>query len=170
MSTELLAPPALTAPVHIMELDKNDSDHVIGVFESLSEFDRYYRFFRSMPVYSSAVLDMLTGMNGTDHVAVGAFSGGVCVGVARYIKPAGREGVAELAVVVSAPARGHGLARRMLSALDAPARINGIAEYEVFVHPQNRPGLSLFRSLGFELTFNDGAFEGTMAVPRAKSL
>lgn len=54
----------------------------------------------------------------------------------------------------------------MLAALDEPAQINGIRNYMVHVHPDNRIGLGLFRSLGFKLAYDDGAFEGTMPVPR----
>ncbi len=127
MSNQLLAPPIASQAITIVELNSDDRDLIIDVFERLSDIDRFYRFFMSVPVYSNAMLEMLTGMNGTDHVAVGAFSEGTCVGIARYVRPAGSTGAAELAVVVSAEARGLGLSRRMLAALDAPARAKGWA-------------------------------------------
>ena len=155
-----------SAPLLVRELTTADRDHVIAVFETLSDQDRFFRFFRPMPTYSSSILQLLTAMDGADHVAVGAFVGPTCVGVARYIRSTHRPSRAEVAVTVSAEMRGRGVARRMLGPLHQLAEKRGVEEFEIYVHPQNRVASRLFASLGFATRFEDGSVVGSCSVGR----
>lgn len=157
-------PPPADGPVTVRELGPADGHHIEAVFADLSDQDRYYRFLRPMPTYPPAVLDLLTAMDGHDHVAVGAFVGPTCVGVARFIRSTRRPTSAEVAVTVSGQARGRGLARRMIALLDDLAAEVNVERFEIYVHPENRKAAHLFRSLGFSLTYEDGTLEGERAV------
>lgn len=150
--------------IDIRELTADDADQVIDVFESLSEFDRYLRFFRPMPSYPSSVLTMLTAMDGQDHVAVGAFVNGTCVGVIRSVRLSRRPTTAEVAVTVSSGYRGLGIARRLMAALTDLAHARGVERFEIDVLPSNRAALALFRSLGFSMRFDSGSLVGNRAV------
>lgn len=156
--------PPFPPPVYVRELDSADSAHVEAVFESLSDQDRYFRFFRPMPTYPAAVMDLLTAMDGAGHVAVGIFVDGNCAGVARYICSTRRPGVAEVAVSVHAGFRGRGLAPQMLTALEDIAAERGVERFEILVHPSNRGASRLFRSLGFTLALEDGSLVGERPV------
>jgi hypothetical protein len=94
--------PTITAPsIAIRELTAGDRDHIIDLFEQLSDFDRYLRFFRTMPTYPASVLNALTAIDRHNHVAVGAFVDGTCVGVIRYVRLSRRPTTAEVAGTVS---------------------------------------------------------------------
>jgi GNAT superfamily N-acetyltransferase len=145
-------------------LTGDDRHHIEAVFDGLSDQDRYYRFFRPMPTYPTSVLQLLTSMDGVGHVAVGAFDGDTCVGVARFIRSTRRPESAEVAVTVAGTHRGCGLARRMVESLDRLAADRGIDEFEVVVHPSNRAAASLFRSMGFTTALEDGSVIGHRRV------
>ncbi len=152
-------------PIVVRELGPADRAAVIELFEGLSDADRYYRFLRPMPSYPPSMVRLLTAMDGVDHIAVGAIDpGGRALGVARFVRYSGRPDTADLAVTVAGAARGRGLARRLIEAAADAAGSVGIVELTIDVHPQNRPALALFRSLGFELHFDDGTIVGRRAV------
>ncbi len=152
------------APITVRQLGPDDRHHIEAVFTELSDQDRYYRFLRPMPTYPPAVMDLLTAMDGHDHVAVGAFVGSTCVGVARFIRSSRRPTSAEVAVTVSGRCRGRGLARRMIAQLDDLAAERDLDRFEIYVHPENRRAARLFRSLGFHLAYEDGTLEGERPV------
>ncbi|MEM9134779.1 MAG: GNAT family N-acetyltransferase [Actinomycetota bacterium] len=143
------------------ELNPADGEAIIDLFESLSPEDRFYRFFRAMPFYPPALLELLTAVDGVDHLAVGAFKGDACIGVARCIRYAQRPTVAELAVTVSPDHRGRGLAGRLITEVELLAAGNGIETIEIDVHADNRAAARLFRGLGFALVFESGSLIGT---------
>lgn len=150
--------------IEIRELTADDADHVIGLFEQLSDFDRYLRFFRPMPSYPSSVLAMLTAMDGEDHVAVGAFVDGTCVGVIRSVRLRRRPTTAEVAVTVSSEFRGFGIARRLMTALTDLVETTEVEQFEIDVLPSNRAAIALFRSLGFTMRFDSGSLVGNRSV------
>lgn len=155
---------AVGPSIDIRELTADDADQIIDVFEKLSDFDRYLRFFRPMPSYPSSVLASLTAMDGADHTAVGAFVDGTCVGVIRSVRLSRRPSSAEVAVTVSSEFRGLGIARRLMAALTELAHATGVEQFEIDVLPSNRAALALFRSLGFTMRFDSGSLVGNRAV------
>ena len=159
-----LPDPTLPDPIVIRELSGADRPRIEGLFNGLSDQDRYYRFFRPMPTYPASVIDLLTAMDGIGHVAVGAFDGDRCAGVARFVRSGRRPTTAEVAVTVSAHYRGRSIARRMVERLDDLAADRGIEELEILVHPSNRPAAGLFRSMGFTLAVEDGTIVGHRPV------
>ncbi len=164
-----LSDPVDPSPITVRELSADDDTQVIDLFEKLSDFDRYLRFFRPMPTYPSSILTFLTGADGDGHVAVGAFRDGACVGVIRYVRSSRRPSTAEVAVTVSGEHRGLGIARRLMESLTELALARGVEEFEIDVLPSNRVATALFRSLGFAMRFDSGSIVGTRAVRQEAS-
>ncbi len=150
--------------VTLLELTADDASQIVELFEQLSEFDRYLRFFRPMPSYPSSTLKALTAMDGHDHVAVGAFVNGTCVGVIRYVRTSRAPTTAEVAVTVSSDYRGLGIARRLMAMLTELALGRDVETFVIDVLPSNRAASALFRSLGFTMRFDSGSLVGTRAV------
>lgn len=71
-------------------------------------------------------------------------------------------------MTVSGAHRGRGVARRMVESLDELAVERGIEEFEVLVHPANRPAANLFRSMGFAMALDDGSVVGRRPVGIAR--
>jgi len=163
MSLLLESTTHLTDPA-IRQLTDRDHHHIEAVFESLSDQDRYFRFLRPMPTYPASVMELLTGMDGVGHVAVGAFDQDRCVGVARFVRSQRQPGTAEVAVTVSGSHRGRGVARRMVEALDVLGAERGVEVFEVLIHPSNRSAARLFRSMGFTMALEDGSVVGHRPV------
>ena len=150
--------------VLVRELTSEDRADIIGLFEQLSYRDRVFRFFRAMPEYQPPVIELLTAIDGFDHVAYGAFTEGRCVGVARFIRAASRPEAAEVAVTVAPTHRSRGLARLLVGALESPAERCGVDTFEVNIYPENRGASVLFRSLGYNTRFADGIITGSKAL------
>ncbi len=169
MNSHLRAVPTLDRPqpvptITIRELSRADANEIIDFFEGLPADDRFFRFFRPMPVYPPSMLDFLVDIDGVDHMAVGAYDGQRCLGVARCVRQTDRPDTAEVAVSVAAEARRCGLARRMLDALSPVAAEQEVDRFEINVHPENRKAVKLFRSLGFATAFEDGTIVGSRSV------
>ncbi|MEM7276026.1 MAG: GNAT family N-acetyltransferase [Actinomycetota bacterium] len=153
-----------TTPTVIRPLDAGDRIRIVELFDGLSDRDRFYRFFRPMPTYPSALLDLLCGMDGVDHLAFGAVTGDRCGGVARVIRLSSDPTVGELAVTVAADQRGHGMAGRLTRAVAAAAAEVGIERLVIDVHPENRAASRSFARMGFRLGFDYGSLVGTLAI------
>lgn len=121
---------------------------------ALSDDSRYKRFMSGLPALSPAKLAALTDVDQVHHVALAAVTGEgdaeTLVGAARYIVDAdGRGG--EFAIAVADAWQGSGLAGRLMHALMARARAQGLSRLWGVVLASNRPMLSFVRRLGFEI-------------------
>jgi acetyltransferase len=148
----------------VRELTSADRANVIDLFDGLSDRDRLFRFFRAMPEYSKPIIDLLTAMDGVDHVAYGALAAGRCVGAARFIRATSRPRSAEVAVTVAPEFRSRGIARLLVTALEQRAESCAIDTFEVNIYPENRGASALFRSLGFDTRFEGGVITGERSL------
>ena len=110
------------------------------------------------------VIDLLTAMDGVDHVAYGALAAGRCVGAARFIRATSRPRSAEVAVTVAPEFRSRGIARLLVTALEQRAESCAIDTFEVNIYPENRGASALFRSLGFDTRFEGGVITGERSL------
>jgi L-amino acid N-acyltransferase YncA len=60
-------------------------------------------------------------------------------------------GVAEVSVYVSAPARGHGVGRRLLEELVQSSEENGLWTLQAGIFPENEASLAVHRQCGFRV-------------------
>jgi L-amino acid N-acyltransferase YncA len=136
-----------------------DRRSVVQVFDGMSARSRRHRFLAPMPRLSERMLSVLSDDAGRRQVAVGAWLGGRCIGIARAIRPlAGpySSGVAELAVEVVDRHQGRGLGRQLVERLSAEARRAGIWELEGVIDPRNRAALHLLRGVGGRFSYDEG--------------
>lgn len=59
------------------------------------------------------------------------------------------DGVADLSIYIARGARGTGIGKALLAALEAPARANGFYKIVLFTFPFNEAGQRLYRGLGY---------------------
>jgi GNAT superfamily N-acetyltransferase len=112
------------ATVLLRRLEPTDIDAVIALHDTLSERERYLRFFTMHPMYLKALADELTDGK-RDHYALGAFESGTLIGVANYVM-CGKPATADVAVVVAHIDHLRGVGTVLLRRLAQIARHNGI--------------------------------------------
>jgi GNAT superfamily N-acetyltransferase len=115
------------AEVQLRRLEPADIDAVIALHDTLSDRERYLRFFTMHPVYLKTVADKLAEGTGKDY-ALGAFESGMLIGVANYLV-CGRPATAEVAVVVAHNDHLRGVGTVLLRRLAQIARANGLQRF-----------------------------------------
>jgi GNAT superfamily N-acetyltransferase len=108
-------------------------------FERLSPESRYRRFLAPMPELNEAMAHYLTEIDHHNHEAIIALDEetGEGVGVARYVRDAHRDDVAEVAVTVIDEWQGRGLGTLLLEVLSARAREEGITSFTALMLATN---------------------------------
>ena len=112
------------ATVLLRRLEPTDIDAVIALHDTLSERERYLRFFTMHPAHLKTLADKLTDGSSEDY-ALGAFESGTLIGVANYVI-CGRPATAEIAVVVAHHDHLRGVGTVLLRRLAQIAHDNGI--------------------------------------------
>ena len=155
--TDAVVKPVIS-PIEIRMLDARDSHHILRLFESLTPRDRYFRFLSPMPRLGEATFRRLVAIDGSSHVAFGAFRDGVCVGIGRYIRLNQPHSDAEVSIAVEPASRNQGIGTRLMQELAKSARDNGIERFTGLIHPQNIAALNGARTMGFQTTFIDDQY------------
>jgi len=107
------------------------------------------RFFTGAPPSSEGHLHYLVEIDYVMRLALVAIDmDGNSIGIARY---EGAEGLAsaEIAIVVAPEWRSRSVGQTLVTALEAPARDAGIAEFEALFVPGNRAIAEMLLSLGY---------------------
>jgi hypothetical protein len=112
------------AAVSFRRLEPADIDAVIALHDTLSDRERYLRFFTMHPAHLKTLADKLTDGSSEDY-ALGAFESGTLIGVASYLV-CGRPETAELAVVVAHNDHLRGVGTVLLRRLAQIGRDKGI--------------------------------------------
>jgi RimJ/RimL family protein N-acetyltransferase len=140
--------------VRLRHLGPDDAEELRAGFARLSPESRYRRFFSPMHRLPEALLRQLTATDGHDHVALIAETipyddePPAPVGVARFIRVAGRRSAAEVSVTVVDELHGRGLGRLLLESIAALAREGGVQTIVANVLADNAPMNALMRRLG----------------------
>jgi RimJ/RimL family protein N-acetyltransferase len=119
----------------VRELDAHDGAVLDAVFAGLSAASRFRRFHGAMPRMSAATRAQLAAVDGRRHIALGAFVGGVPVGIARLILVG--PGRADLAVEVVDDWQGNGIGARLVREVVALGHARGITEVVAEVLAEN---------------------------------
>ena len=117
-------------------LRSSDYDAVVELETSLSEQERYLRFFTAHPAGVGEWALSLTAPAG-GIVAVGAFEADELIGLANYAKCAQRPGYAEIAAVVAHDQHARGVGTALLRELGHIARSAGQHHFVAEVLAEN---------------------------------
>lgn len=153
--------------VHVRPIGPDDGRRLVEAFDRLSGESRYRRFFAPIKELSDGTVRYFTEVDHHDHEALIALSdAGEMVGVARYVKEAPGDTVAEAAITVIDDWQGRGLGRALLHRLAERARNEGITQFSAVVKIENPAALELLRGLGpTELTRQADEFKLLIDLP-----
>ena len=131
--------------IELRELRAEEEAPVLEVFAGLGACSRERRFLAPKPRLTGPDLRQLTAVDGVDHVALVAMSGGSAVGVARFARdPADPESVDAAVAVVDAWQR-RGVGTALVAALVRRGREAGVRRFAVAVLRENDGVLRLMR-------------------------
>jgi GNAT superfamily N-acetyltransferase len=134
--------------VTVRVIRAEDADKLQAAIRSLSDEDRYSRFFSAMDELPPNLLDRATHPDGKRELQLVAVAGDAIVAGARY-GATKIDGDCEFAIAVIESWQGRGLARLMLTTLMRTARTRGFARMDGYILATNAAMLGLARKLGF---------------------
>jgi L-amino acid N-acyltransferase YncA len=133
-------------------LSPTDVDSVVRIADTLSDRERYLRFFSVHPGYLAEWAESLTTPT-PGVVAMGAWVNGNLVGVANY-SPSTQADEAEIAVVVAHDQHDRGVGSALLAELVRIARRNGERHLVADVLCENNDMLHLIRDSHVPITMH----------------
>jgi acetyltransferase len=134
--------------VSIRPLRLQDAGAFRAFVERLSPESRYERFQYVVKEVSPALLRLLVEADPRTHVALVALHQGEVVGEARYVRDGDD---AEFALAVADGWRRRGVGKRLLQALIASARRDGLKRLDGEVLAWNQAMLSFVEQAGFRV-------------------
>jgi acetyltransferase len=134
--------------VSIRPLRLQDAGAFRAFVERLSPESRYERFQYVVKEVSPALLRLLVEADPRTHVALVALHQGEVVGEARYVRDG--DG-AEFALAVADGWRRRGVGKRLLEALIASARRDGLRRLDGEVLASNEAMLGFIEQAGFQV-------------------
>ncbi|MGX9791128.1 N-acetyltransferase family protein [Mycobacterium sp. MMS18-G62] len=121
--------------VSLRSLTPRDASKVVSLYESLTDEERYFRFFTMRPAHLRERARSIT--DGEDEqYSLGAFSSGKLLGVANYVVSQDPR-YAEVAVVVAHAEHLRGVGTALLHRLGVIARENGVRHLVAEVLAEN---------------------------------
>ena len=138
------------AEVTIRRLNPADYDAVISLTLTLTDQERYQRFFTVHPAYIGEWALSLTAPT-AGLVALGVFECGALIGVANYVELS-RPGWAEIAVVVAHEQHARGVGTALLHALGRIARSAGQHRFIADVLFENYAMRQVIKDAGWPVT------------------
>ena len=108
----------------LRQLELSDAEEILVLYESLTDEERYFRFFAMHPAHLADWARSIAEPR-DDQYSVGAFSSGKLLGVANYFA-CEQPGYAEVAVVVAHAEHLRGVGTALLRRLGHIARTNGL--------------------------------------------
>jgi RimJ/RimL family protein N-acetyltransferase len=142
--------------VSIRRLDLDDLDGVIALSETLTESERYFRFFTAYPSCLNNWARSLAERSDRQF-ALGAFESGRLIGVASYFM-CNEPGCAEVAIVVAHQEHMRGVGTVLLGRLGQIARDNGVNRFVADVLAENYLMRKVMSDAGWPCTIHaDGS-------------
>lgn len=146
--------------VRLRLLRPSDARKLVSGFRKLSPESRYRRFFTQFDELPRAVLEHLTAVDGSDHVALAAAKRDAAgreraiVGVARFIRYAEEPDIAEASVAVIDALQRQGLGGLLCKRLISAAAERGVRRFRTHLLAENRPVLEMIHK-----AFPDARFQ-----------
>ena len=133
--------------VSLRSLGAEDAEAVVALHQSLSDYDRYLRFFTLHPVQLDELADKLTEPD-IGQYALGAFDADRLIGIANYAVSADPT-VADVAVVVAQEEHLRGVGTALLRRLVEIAETHGIRRFVADILADNRLMIKVMSDLGW---------------------
>jgi len=142
--------------ISLRPLKPSDADAVVQLYESMTDEERYLRFFAMHPAgldgWARSITEPRHG-----QCSLGAFSAGKLLGVANYVM-CPEPGDAEVAVVVAHAEHLRGVGTSLLRRLGQVAKGNGLHRFVAEVLWENHLMLRVLADAGWQCTRKlDGA-------------
>lgn len=134
----------------LRQLEPRDTDEIFRLYESLTDEERYLRFFTMHPAHLEERARSIAGRS-DDQYSLGAFSAGKLLGVANY-GACERSGYAEVAVVVAHAEHLRGVGTALLRRLGEIARKDGLHHLVAEVLSENHLMLRVLSDSGWPCT------------------
>ena len=159
-------------PVCIRRVREADEARLREGIAKLSPQSRYLRFFSGMREPPPQVLRALVSADGHDHIAWGALRSDLpdtpALGVVHAFREHDDPGAADFSVAVIDEYHGRGLARLLTAVLLLDCAEEGLDRLSVNILPENRPAITLARSLGAQAAgYAAGVSAFDIAIPEA---
>ena len=146
--------------VSIRPIRPQDAPALAAAVERLSALSRYRRFHSALPRLTEQMITYLTDIDHHNHealVAVPPGTGGMIIGVARFIRDPAHPDTAEVAIVIDDHWQRRGLGTLLLRRLARRAIEVGIRSVTGDILAENHPTLELARSMGARSLANHGS-------------
>ena len=146
--------------VSVRQLRPKDAPALAAAVERLSALSRYRRFHSAAPRLTDQMIKYLTDVDHHDHealVAVQPGTGGIIIGVARFIRDPAHPDTAEVAVVVTDSWQRRGVGTLLLRRLARRASDEGIRFVTGNILAENHPTIKLAQRLGARSMANHGS-------------
>ena len=138
------------AKVVIRRLASDDYDAVVALSETLTETERYMRFFTTHPGFLDQWARTLT-THSDEQCALGSFEDAALIGTASYVVAA-EPGCAEVSVVIAHLQHERGVGTALLLALGRIARDDGIHHLVADVLAENNAMRRVITDAGWPCT------------------
>lgn len=161
-----------TATIRLRPLRRGETEPVDAVFAGMSAHSRHLRFHGPRPRLTDAMRRALTDVDGRRHVAlVAEVTDGdtvAAVGIGRVV--ALEDGVAEVAFAVVDAWHGHGIGRRLLTALRHRAIDLGYDALVAYVMVENLAAMRLLIAVLPDASVRRSgmSYEVAAALPRRR--
>jgi RimJ/RimL family protein N-acetyltransferase len=143
--------------VSLRRLDRDDLGDIIALSETLTESERYFRFFTAHPADLKNWARSLAERS-DKQFALGAFESGRLIGVASYYM-CNEPGCAEVAIVVAHQEHMRGVGTVLLGRLGQIARDNGLERLVADVLAENHLMRKVMSDAGWPCTIHASGSE-----------
>jgi acetyl coenzyme A synthetase (ADP forming)-like protein len=144
------------AMLRVRALRPGDREALKELFARCSPESIRYRFLQRVKSLSEEMLDRLTAVDGSHHIALVVTQGEArderIAAVGRCLAQPDRPEVAEVSFLVEDAMQRRGIGTQLLDALAELARARGITRFTADVLVDNRQMLSVFRKAGYALS------------------
>lgn len=136
--------------ISLRQLKPSDTDGILSLYQSLTDEERYFRFFTMRPAslegWARSIAELRSG-----QYAIGAFGSGRLLGVANY-NACHQPGYAEVAVAVAHAEHLRGVGTALLRRLGEIAKVNGFHHFVAEVLAENHLMLRVLSDGGWPCT------------------